>query len=96
MQYVDETSAPTFDPPFSQPMKRRIFLQLLASTGAAATAAEWQPVKNAADWPKRRAAILAAAQEVMGALPGAEKRCALDVQVSEEVDCGSHVRRLIT
>ncbi|MEQ1861655.1 MAG: dienelactone hydrolase family protein [Chthoniobacteraceae bacterium] len=75
-------------------MKRRTFLQLIASTAAAA--AQWQPVKNAADWPKRRAAILAAAQEIMGPLPGAEKRCALDVQVSEEVDCGSHVRRLIT
>lgn len=74
-------------------MKRRTFLQLLASTAAAA---EWQSVKNLADWPKRRAAILAAAQEVMGPLPGAEKRCALDVQVSEEVDCGSHVRRLLT
>ncbi len=74
-------------------MNRRTFLQLVASTAAAA---ELQPVKNAADWPKRRAAILAAAQEIMGPLPGAEKRCALDVQVSEEVDCGSHVRRLIT
>jgi len=73
-------------------MKRRTFLQLLASTAAA----EWHPVKNAADWPKRRAEILAAAQQIMGPLPGAEKRCALDVQVSEEVDCGSHVRRLLT
>ncbi len=74
-------------------MKRRTFLQLLASTAAGA---EWRPVKNAADWPKRRAEILAAAQQIMGPLPGGEKRCALDVQVSEEVDCGSHVRRLLT
>jgi len=74
-------------------MKRRTFLQLLAST---AVAAEWQPVKNLADWPKRRTEILAAAQEIMGPLPGAAKRCALEVQVSEEVDCGSHMRRLIT
>ena len=32
----------------------------------------------------------------MGKLPGNEKRCPLDVKVEEEVDCGSHVRRLIT
>jgi dienelactone hydrolase len=73
-------------------MKRRSFLQLLASTAAA----KWQPVTTIADWQKRRAAILDAARQIMGPLPGAEKRCALDVQVSEEVDCGSHVRRLLT
>jgi hypothetical protein len=67
-------------------------LQLLACHATA----EWPTVKNAAEWPQQRAAILAAAQEVMGPLPGNEKRCALDVQVIEEVDCGSHVRRLIT
>ncbi len=33
---------------------------------------------------------------VMGKLPGDEKRGPLDVKVEEEVDCGSHVRRLIT
>jgi len=32
----------------------------------------------------------------MGPLPGAEKRCALDVKVLEETDCGGYVRRLIT
>lgn len=74
-------------------MKRRAFLQLLASTAVAARA---QTLRQPADWPKRRAQILAAAQEIMGPLPGTEKRCALDVQVGEEVDCGSHVRRLIT
>jgi hypothetical protein len=40
--------------------------------------------------------ILRAAQEVMGPLPGAEKACALDPQIVEEVDCGSYVRRLLT
>ena len=54
------------------------------------------PIKSAADWPKRRAAILAAMQQVMGPLPGSEKRCALDPQTTEEVDCGDYVRRLIT
>jgi len=54
------------------------------------------PVRSVADWQKRRSEILAGMQQVMGPLPGDEKRCALDVQVQEEVDCGSYVRRLIT
>jgi hypothetical protein len=57
---------------------------------------KWQPVKTAADWAQRRRAILAAMQEIMGPLPGAEKRCPLDVQVREEVDAGSYIRRAIT
>ena len=47
------------------------------------------------DWEKRRAKILKAMQEVMGPLPGKEKRCPLEVHLVEEVDCGSYVRRLI-
>jgi hypothetical protein len=54
------------------------------------------PVKTVADWQPRRAAILSAMQEIMGPLPGTEKRCALDMKVEEETDCGSYVRRLIT
>ncbi len=34
-------------------------------------------------------------QEVMGPLPGTEKRLSLDVRLREEVDCGSYVRRRI-
>ncbi|MBI3880171.1 MAG: alpha/beta hydrolase [Verrucomicrobia bacterium] len=49
-----------------------------------------------ADWQQRRAEILRGMQAVMGPLPGAEKRCALDVKVEEEVDYGAYVRRLIT
>jgi dienelactone hydrolase len=56
----------------------------------------WLPVKTPADWARRRRAILAAMQTIMGPLPGAEKRCPLDVQVSEEVDTGTYVRRAIT
>jgi dienelactone hydrolase len=55
-----------------------------------------QPVRTVADWQHRRAQILRGMQAVMGPLPGAEKRCALDVKVEEEADCGSYVRRLIT
>jgi hypothetical protein len=35
-------------------------------------------------------------QTVMGRLPGPEKRCALDMRVEEEVDCGTYLRRRIT
>jgi dienelactone hydrolase len=54
------------------------------------------PVKSRADWQQRRAEILQAMQEVMGPLPGKDKRCALDVKVDEEVDCGTYVRRRLT
>jgi dienelactone hydrolase len=57
---------------------------------------EVMPVKTIADWQVRRASIVAAMQEVMGPLPGAAKRCPLDVKIDEEVDCGSYVRRLIS
>lgn len=54
------------------------------------------PVANVADWLKRRREIVAGMEAVMGQLPGDEKRCPLEVNVEEEVDCGSYVRRLIT
>ena len=57
---------------------------------------EVAPVRTVSDWQVRRAAILAAMQEVMGPLPGKEKRCPLDMKVEEETDCGSYDRRLIT
>jgi glucuronyl esterase-like protein len=57
---------------------------------------EVQAVKTKADWQKRRSGILDGMQAVMGPLPGKEKRCALDVKVEEETDCGAYVRRRIT
>jgi dipeptidyl aminopeptidase/acylaminoacyl peptidase len=54
------------------------------------------PVRTTDDWLKRRAEILAGMQAVMGRLPGDEKRCPLALEVKEEVDCGTYVRRLIT
>lgn len=57
---------------------------------------ELRPVRTVDDWRKRRAEIVEGMQAVMGKLPGAEKRCPLDMKVEEEVDCGSYVRRLIT
>ena len=54
------------------------------------------PVKTIEDWAKRRAEILRGMESVMGKLPGDAKRCPLDMKVEEEVDEGTHVRRLIT
>jgi acetyl esterase/lipase len=54
------------------------------------------PVKSKADWKQRRAEIVREMIEVMGPLPGREKRCPLDVRIEQETDCGTYVRRLIT
>ena len=48
------------------------------------------------EWQQRRQEILRGFEQIAGTLPGDEKRCALDLQVLEEVDCGSFVRRSIT
>jgi dienelactone hydrolase len=53
-------------------------------------------VKTKSDWQKRRSEILRSMQQITGALPGKEKLCALDVKVTEEIDCGSYVRRFLT
>lgn len=53
-------------------------------------------VESVADWNKRRAEVLTSMQQVMGALPGEERRCDLNVQIDEEVDCGKYIRWLIS
>jgi hypothetical protein len=55
-----------------------------------------KPVKSVDHWLMRRNEIVEGMQAVMGRLPGAVKRCPLDVKVLEEVDCGSYVRRSVT
>jgi pimeloyl-ACP methyl ester carboxylesterase len=35
-------------------------------------------------------------QQIMGPLPGAPKRCPLDVRADDEADCGAYVRRTLT
>lgn len=54
------------------------------------------PIRTVAHWRQRRAEILEGMQRVMGPLPDESKRCALEVKVSEEVDCGDYVRRFVT
>jgi pimeloyl-ACP methyl ester carboxylesterase len=54
-----------------------------------------QPVHRKSEWAYRRIEVLHAMQRVMGPQPGKEKRCALNVEIMEEVDCGSYVRRFL-
>jgi len=54
------------------------------------------PVTTAAHWARRRAEILAGMQQVMGPIPGPERRVPGDLQVTSETDCGRYVRRAIT
>lgn len=67
--------------------------QLLVYRGADGKPA---PVRSVEDWARRRAEVVRGMESVMGKLPGDRKRCSLDLKIEEEVDCGSHVRRLIT
>lgn len=53
-------------------------------------------VQSVRDWQKRRSEILSRMQEVMGPLPGREKRCALDMEIHEDIDCGSYLLREIS
>lgn len=49
--------------------------------------------KDLSDWKRRRLETLKGMEEVMGKLPGREKRCPLDAKIGDEVDCGSYIRR---
>ncbi len=57
---------------------------------------ESQQGTGAAAWERRKAEIERGVAAIMGPLPGQEKRCELNTQIMEEVDCGTFVRRLIT
>lgn len=71
-------------------LDRENLLQFRADSGRIETA------RTAADWQKRRAEIVAAFQQIAGPLPGSEKRAPLDVEIKDEADCGTYVRREIT
>jgi dienelactone hydrolase len=71
-------------------LDREKLLTYRTPTGAVA------PVTTTAEWARRRAEIVAAAESVMGPLPGAAKRVPLDVRIETETDCGSYVRREIS
>ena len=48
------------------------------------------------EWVARRAQIVAAMESVMGPLPTGTARSPLEPRIEQEVDCGDHIRRLIT
>lgn len=54
------------------------------------------PVRTRADWERRRAEILWGMTDIMGPLPGSDKRCPLDLRVEENTDCGSYARLLVS
>ena len=60
------------------------------------TSGKVMSVQSVEDWQKRRESIKAAMQEVMGPLPGVEKRCALEVRVEEQTVLGDYVRQFIS
>lgn len=49
-----------------------------------------------ADSSERSRELRGRMERVMGVFPGAARRCALDVKVTEEVDCGEYVRKFLT
>jgi dipeptidyl aminopeptidase/acylaminoacyl peptidase len=55
-----------------------------------------QPVTTTEHWLRRRASILAGMHQIMGPLPGPEKRSPLDIQTLEETPCQGYTRKLIT
>lgn len=76
--------------PFESRLPRTNLLVYHGAGGQIAT------VKTKSDWQKRRLEILKGMQQIMGPLPGKEKRSALDVKIGENVDCGSYVRQSLT
>ncbi|HWN97164.1 MAG TPA: alpha/beta hydrolase [Methylomirabilota bacterium] len=74
----------------SEPLSRTNLLQFVATNG------DVRAIHSTNDWNIRRAAILLAMQEVMGAFPANAKRVPLEVKVEEEVDCGDYVRRFLS
>lgn len=59
-------------------------------------AGQTRPVKSAGDWQLRRAEILRGMQQIMGPLPGNEKRCPLDPQVLGETNRGAYQLQELT
>lgn len=71
-------------------LDRKNLLQYRDDRGAIRT------VRTVQDWQRRRVALLAGMQEVMGSFPGVDKRCPLDLRIEEEIERPSHVLRRIS
>ena len=74
----------------AQRLDRRNLLQYRDERGRV------MPVRTVKDWLRRRAEIVSGMEQVMGPLPGPEKRCPLDVQTHEEIERRSHLLRRIS
>jgi hypothetical protein len=75
--------------------RKRTLLCTWAAAGLVSLAA-FSP-SNRDEWERhQRPEILRAMQEIMGPLPGSEKRCDLDIKIEEETDCGDYTRKLLT
>lgn len=61
-----------------------------------ATSGEVNPVTSSSEWEHRRQQILAGMQQVMGTYPSTKNRLAPAIEILEEADAGTYVRRLIT
>ncbi|HAV61446.1 MAG TPA: alpha/beta hydrolase [Verrucomicrobiales bacterium] len=57
---------------------------------------EVRRVESKSDWAKRRNEILRGMQEIMGPLPDHKKRLPVAMEIIDEVDGGTYVRRLIS
>ncbi len=79
------------DPPPIRGLSRSNLLEIRGIDGGKPKMAT-----TAAEWESRRQEALAGFQEIAGPLPGAAMRCPLNPEITEEVDCGSFVRRLVT
>jgi dipeptidyl aminopeptidase/acylaminoacyl peptidase len=55
-----------------------------------------RPVRTIREWEQRRAEIQRGMETILGRLPGAEKRCPLEVKVEEEIARDTYIRRKIT
>src|SRR5690348_13224183 len=75
-------------PPF-YPDKTRLLIYLDAE-------GKEHPISAAADWPRRRAHILANMQLVMGPMPPDERKVPLDLHVYDAVRFQGYVRKTIS
>src|SRR6185295_13495449 len=76
------------DPPF-YPDKTRLLFVLDAE-------GKEQAITAAADWPRRRAHILANLQRVMGPMPGDDRKVPADLQVYDETKLQKYVRKTVS
>ncbi|MBT5925312.1 MAG: alpha/beta hydrolase [Verrucomicrobia bacterium] len=71
-------------------LPRESLLIYHTATGQTATA------KTTEDWNLRKLEIIQGMKAVMGEIPDASRKCALNMKILEETDAGSYIRRLVS